>query len=242
MHTSYLETAVDYNFHHNARCVTTPITLRVQLGLVKIKDLQLIETANVEKLREHEKLVGLILDEMHVKEDLVYDKWTGELIGFMNLDEISLHLSKLEEDLLANLDDDDGDEVSEDSTTATLANSVLVFMVRGLFTSLQFPYATFPCNSTSAEQLIVLFIQAVYHIKRCGLKITTVTCDGLSANRKFYSLFGGAPATKVVYKANNPVAPSRFIYRMCDPPHLLKTARNCFANSKRRMQVCICVA
>ena len=59
MHTSYLETAVDYNFHHNARCVTTPITLRVQLGLVKIKDLQLIETANVEKLREHEKLVGL---------------------------------------------------------------------------------------------------------------------------------------------------------------------------------------
>ena len=238
-----------YELLRNSGCLQLPSqrTLRDYTHHIKSSagfneqvDLQLIKTANVEKLSEHEKLVGLILDEMHVKEDLVYDKWTGELIGFMNLDEISSHLSKLEEKLLNDDEDDDNDdEALDNSTTATLANSVLVFMVRGLFTSLQFPYASFPCNSNSAEQIIVLFIQAVFHVERCGLKVTTVTCDGLSANRKFYSLIGGAPGTKVVYKAKNPVAPSRYIYLMCDPPHLIKTARNCFANPKRRMQVCV---
>lgn len=248
-----------YELLRNSGCLQLPSqrTLRDYTHHIKSSagfneevDLQLINTANVEKLKEHEKLVGLILDEMHVKEDLVYDKWTGELIGFMNLDEISSHLSKLENDLLASCstddddddeddDNDDDDNASDDCTTATLANSVLVFMVRGLFTTLQFPYATFPCNSNSAEQIIVLFIQAVFRVERCGLRVTTVTCDGLSANRKFFTLIGGAPSTKIVYKAKNPVDRSRFIYLMCDPPHLLKTARNCLANSKRRMQVSI---
>ncbi len=38
----------------------------------------------------------LLLDEMHVKEDLVYSKSTGELVGFMNLGEMDSHLLALE--------------------------------------------------------------------------------------------------------------------------------------------------
>ena len=38
---------------------------------------QLVETANICKCQEWEKCIALILDEMHIKEDLVFNKHTG---------------------------------------------------------------------------------------------------------------------------------------------------------------------
>ena len=204
-------------------------------------DLQLVKMAGVATLKEYERHVCLLLDEMHIKDDLVYDRWTGELIGFTNLDDITTHLVKVEKELSTMTDESEEPEstnADDNESTATLASSVLTFMVRGLFIPLQFPYATFPCNATSAEQLIVLFLQAVFRIERCGLKVIAATCDGLSANRKLFSLIGTPSSKKGVnYKAKNPVCRNRNIYLICDPPHLLKTARNCLSNPKRKMQV-----
>ena len=39
------------------------------------------------------------MDEMHIKRDLVYDKHTGELIGFTNLGDMNMHLLNLEKSL-----------------------------------------------------------------------------------------------------------------------------------------------
>ena len=36
-----------------------------------------------------EKTVGLIIDEVHIKEDLVYDKHSGTLIGFISLGDVN---------------------------------------------------------------------------------------------------------------------------------------------------------
>ena len=41
-------------------------------------DAQLMRAANPETCKEREKLVAILMDEMHIKEDLVYDKHTGE--------------------------------------------------------------------------------------------------------------------------------------------------------------------
>ena len=35
------------------------------------------------------------IDEMYIKEDLVYDKYTGALVGFTNLGETNEHLLKV---------------------------------------------------------------------------------------------------------------------------------------------------
>ena len=86
----------------------------------------LMEAAEVKTCAERNKCVILLLDEMHVREDLVYDKHEGELIGFTNLGDINDHLATYEKAL-------NGDE-----EPPSLAKSVLVFMVRGLFTKLQF--------------------------------------------------------------------------------------------------------
>lgn len=59
-----------------------------------------------------------------------------------------------------------------------------------------------------------------------------VTCDGLSANRKFFKVSQnvGDPLS-FPYKTVNPFSPDRELFFFCDAPHLLKTVRNCFSNS-----------
>ena len=62
----------------------------------------------------------------------MYDKHKGELIESANLGDINDHLYAYEKAL------------SDDQEPPSLAKSVLVSMVRELFTKLQFAYAQFP--------------------------------------------------------------------------------------------------
>ena len=62
-------------------------------------DQQLAQAGKLTTCKEHEKLVVLLLDEMHVREDLIYDKHTGSLIGFSNLGETNIHLSTFEKQM-----------------------------------------------------------------------------------------------------------------------------------------------
>ena len=109
-----------------------------------------MEDANIASLEDFQKHVCLLGDEMHIKEDLVYDKTSGELVGFVNLGNVNEHLIQLEQDLL-----------QAKSASPALASSVFVFMVRGL----KFPYATFPCKSSCGDQLAPLFFEAVFRIE-----------------------------------------------------------------------------
>ena len=51
--------------------------------------MQIMDTAKISSCEEKEKFVLIILDEMHIKEDLVYDKHTG--IAFCNY--VHVHVS-----------------------------------------------------------------------------------------------------------------------------------------------------
>ena len=64
--------------------------------------MMLLKAAKLEVCPEREKLVLLLLDEMHIREDIVYDKHSGEMIGFANLGEINEHLLAFEHSLLSN--------------------------------------------------------------------------------------------------------------------------------------------
>ena len=45
-------------------------------------DIQLINDIGVVSLEEIQKYVGLVGDEMYIKEGLVYEKNTGQLVGY----------------------------------------------------------------------------------------------------------------------------------------------------------------
>jgi hypothetical protein len=97
-----------------------------------------------------------------------------------------------------------------------LANSVLVLMVRGLFSKLQFPYAQFPCNSLHGHELYDIFWEAVERLERCGFNVLACTCDGLSVNRRFFMMHG---SSNLVYKVKNPFShDKRFLFFFSDPP------------------------
>ena len=90
-----------YEMLRESGCITLPSQrtlrdythyVRSTTGFSAEVDEQLMEAAKVAKAEEWEKCVVLVMDEMHVKEDLVYDKHSGALIGFVNLGQTNQHL------------------------------------------------------------------------------------------------------------------------------------------------------
>lgn len=93
---------------------------------------------------------------MHIKEGLVYNKHTGEMIGFTQLGEMNTHLLNLQKSL---------DENTEERI-APLAKTLFVFMVRGLFSSFEFPYAQFLCTNLTGHLIFDVFWEAVERLER----------------------------------------------------------------------------
>ena len=128
----------------------------------------LVNAANLISCPEREKYVILLLDEMHIRQDIVFDKHTGEMIGFCNLGDVNEHLLQFERSL------SEGDVTSDSENSPKLAKTMMVFMVRGLFSKLQFPYAQFPCADLSGEMLYEPFWEAVGRLETCGLKVHVI--------------------------------------------------------------------
>ena len=221
-----------YEMLRESGCIKLPSqrTLRdythyvnASIGFSAEVDQHLIDVANLSKDRN--KYVVLVIDEMHIKEELVYDKHEGSLIGFANLGKTNNQLLELEAAL------------SQDNPRRPLASTMLVLMVRGLFQKLNYPYAQFACANLSGDQLFDPIWQAVSRLERLGFSVLALTCDGASPNRRFWKLHG--KGSEMTYKVRNPYATDRDLFFISDPPHLLKTIRNCFFSSKRNLWVSV---
>ena len=129
-------------------------------GFSDAVDRMLMDTAKVGSCPEREKCILLLLDEMHIREDLVFDKQTGTMVGFAHLGEINDHLLQFERSL-----------VDDTPLCPQPAKTMMVFMIRGLFNSQQFPYAQFPCAEVSGELLYDPFWEAVRRVETCVLKV-----------------------------------------------------------------------
>ena len=79
---------------------------------------------------EHHKYIMLCWDEMKIKEGLVFNKHTCELVGFTDIGDINNDLSHLEQDI-------------DSPQSRDVASHVLLFMVQGLFTRVNFLYVHF---------------------------------------------------------------------------------------------------
>ena len=238
-----------------------------------IKELQ--QEAKLEMLDENRKFCSLVIDEMKVKEGLVFNKYKGNIVGFTNAGNINDELECIERELQGKQD------------KPAIAKHILVVMVRGLLFKLNFPLAHFATVDTTGEQLFPIVWEGVRIVESIGLKALCIVADGASSNRKFFKMhkesqlptpattcsvptpsttttpllasllssplsrvtsttfasLTSASANTVTYKAKNPYSKDgkRFIYFVSDPPHLIKTTRNCFLssgqNGSRRMMV-----
>ena len=179
---------------------------------------QLVIYCNQNKIfdDEHTLYVGLLQDEVKIKSDLVYDKHSGELIGFTNLNNVSNELNCLEKNV--------------NNVPSELAKYLLVIMVRGVTTNLKYPLASFATAGITADYLYPILWEAIEMVEVIvGLKVLFICCDGASPNRRFFEMHD--VKNKTCYRTRNPFDKDRFLYFISDPPHLLKTARNCISNS-----------
>ena len=115
----------------------------------------------------------------------------------------------------------------------SVANQLLVVMVRGIFFKLEFPYAHFASRGVTADPLFPIVWEAIRQIEAIGLKVIFITGDGASANRKFLKMHKRPDDTLHMHKNVNCYSglEKRPIFFFYDPPHLIKTARNCWSHS-----------
>ena len=59
--------------------------VKSEIGFSAAVDSQLLSAANITSCEEWEKLVILIIDEMYIREDLIFQKSTGRLVGYISL-------------------------------------------------------------------------------------------------------------------------------------------------------------
>lgn len=87
------------------------------------------------------RYVTLVIDEMKIQEDLVYDKTGSNFLGFVNLGEVNNDLEALEGQL----------KNSIKSPDQCFATHMLTVMIRGIFVKLEFPYANFPSQGNTMQ-------------------------------------------------------------------------------------------
>jgi len=147
------------------------------------------------------------------------------------LGEINNHLTRFEKDLN-----------DEPCSISDIAGTMLVIMVQGLVSKLNFPYVQFACINLTGDQMVNPVWEAITRLERQGIKVLSITCDGASINRRLWYIHGNGRELGdkgVLYKVPNIYAPdaSRYLYFISDPPHLIKTTTNCWASKFRKLEV-----
>ena len=125
---------------------------------------------------------------MYIREDLVFDKHQCRLVGFVNMTEFGNQMQHLEE-LRSDLVSCPANRISLCARYTCfslflqkqppVANRVLVFMVRGIFSSLNFPLAHFPTKGAKAIDLFDLLWQGVEFLEMNDFKVMFLTSECL---------------------------------------------------------------
>ena len=161
------------------------------------------------------RFVGVLFDEIYIQEDLVYDRHSARLIGFVNLGEVDSQISAM--------------EVAASASSPQVATRILTLMVRGIFCSLHFPLANFPTAGVTGISLFDIMWEATEHLERSDFIVSFQTGDGCSPNRRYYRMHRDSGIT---HKTINPYSvDNKTLFFFSDAPHLLKTARNSLSHS-----------
>ena len=105
---------------------------------------------------------------MKIQNDLVWDKNTGEIIGFLDLADKDLNNSTVQK-------------------VGKLASYVLVIMMRSVMNAMTYSLATFATDSILSYQIFPIFWRAVVTLElSCKLKVIAAVSDGASSNRPFF--------------------------------------------------------
>ena len=118
---------------------------------------------------DNEKFFVILMDEMKIQSNLVWDKHAGELIGYVDLGDTELNYATLEK-------------------TDNIATHILTFLIRSIVNPFKFRLANFATSGASASQMFPLLWKAISICELNSLKVLAVTCHGASLNCKLFKM------------------------------------------------------
>ena len=227
LHIKFLSSAA-YNAIRSAGFISLPSerTLRDYTRWIKgdtgcqpqVTQMLLDEISKSNLNEDAKKHMYLCMDEVKIKEGLVYDKDECKLIGYTDVGDINNYLLAFERSIL-------------EDQSPQVAKHMLVLMVRGIIVPVNFPYAQYATSDAAADILFPIVWDAIRHLEFVGLQVHTIVADGASPNRRFFRMHR-TKAGEITYRVKNPYSSdNRYLYFISDPPHLMKTTRNCWSNS-----------
>ena len=107
---------------------------------------------------------------MKIQENIVWDKHSGELIGFFDLGNININYATLE-------------------NVQKLATQVLVFLVKSVMNSLSYSFATLATDGITAFQIMPVFWKVLKYLERINLKVIAATADESLQNRIIFGMY-----------------------------------------------------
>lgn len=150
--------------------------------------------------------VALSFDEMSIRKHVQYLHPKRKFAGFINFG--SLH---------------HGEE------PLPVASHAIVIMLNALNMKLTLPIAFFFITDLIAEEKAILIASIVKTITDIGIRVMSLTSDGLASNPAAYEILGANSDGNPYF--HNPDTEER-IYIFYDPPHMLKLVRNCLGDKK----------
>ena len=172
-----------------------------------------INVENIKHLQEKSSLLSgiqryvvVVMDEMKIQSNLVYDKYSGDLIGFVDLGDPMTNYASL------------GDE-------DVIATHVLAFLVRGMCSDLKHVIAHYFAENVTSYQIMSIFWKVVGVLElSLDLWVCAIVNDGASPNRTFFQLhakYMSGSNCDVIHKVHNIFGMERFIYFFPDACHLM---------------------
>ena len=171
-----------------------------------------ISVENIEHLSDKSSpLVGIkrymvvVMDEIKIQSNLVYDKYSGDLIGFVDVGDPMINYASL----------------GDDNVIATHA---LAFLVRCMCSDLKHVIVYYFTENVTSYQMMSIFWNVVGVLElSLGLWVCAVVKDGASPNRKFvqlHSKYTSDLKCDVIDKVHNIFATECYIYLFADACHL----------------------
>ena len=118
-------------------------------GLNTDVDKQLLTEAKIHSSEtpSYHQYVALVFDECKVKEDLIYNKHTGELIGYSNITDINTHLRAVEQSCKGS-----------EAPVHELATHMLTFFCAGLIFVIDVPLCSIFCKRCYWKRTVYYFL------------------------------------------------------------------------------------
>lgn len=157
----------------------------------------------------HKLHVCLISDEITIRKHLCYCNETQSFVGLSTVTNPSPQ-----------------DDNAEDAIK--LANDALVFLIVG--PDFKIPVAYELLNGLDSTNRAALTLRVIQRVEETGVKVMSLTSDGLAANITTAEILGANFGDEKTYFMS-PTYPGQKIYIIFDPPHMLKLVRKHFASN-----------